>query len=104
MVACEICQITVDMKQTGRNILRLRKEKKVTVNVIREAMGFQSNRSVYKWQKGETIPTVDNLVRLGLLFRVSIDEILVITSQKSDPQGHCAKEQETDMLKPSGDG
>ena len=34
--------------------------------------------SIYKWQHGTALPTVDNLVLLSAIFKVSIDEILVV--------------------------
>ena len=39
--------------------------------------GFEEPRAIYKWQKGESLPTVDNLYALGVLFEVPMDQILV---------------------------
>ena len=67
----------VDVVATGENIKRMRKEKKIRVTDISEFMGFESTQAVYKWQRGESLPTVDNLYALSSLFGVGIDEILI---------------------------
>ncbi len=39
-------------------------------------MLFVSRQTVSMWEKGQTIPSVDNLVRLGEIFSISVDELL----------------------------
>ena len=40
-------------------------------------MGFATPQAIYKWQHGESLPTVDNLVALSAIFSVPIDAILI---------------------------
>lgn len=68
---------TIDMTLTGKNIKRLRRERGLTVSAITEYMGFSSPRAVYKWQNGESLPSVDNLFALSVLLGVTMDEIIV---------------------------
>lgn len=70
----------IDMIKTGRNIARLRKINDLTIKDIQDAMGFNTPQAIYKWMRGEAIPSVDNLVVLSELFDTAIDEILVRTS------------------------
>ncbi len=65
------------MIETGNNIARLRKEKGITVRQIQEAMGFNTPQAIFKWQRGETMPTLDNIVVLSELFNTAIEEIVV---------------------------
>ena len=67
------------MVKTGRNIARLRKINGLTIKDIQDAMGFNTPQAIYKWMRGVTIPSVDNLVILSELFDTAIDEILVRT-------------------------
>lgn len=67
----------VNMKQTGRNITMLREQRGITVKQLQNMMGFATPQAIYKWQHGESLPTVDNLVALAAIFSVSIDTILV---------------------------
>lgn len=71
--------IRIDMVKTGRNIARLRKINDLTIKDIQDAMGFNTPQAIYKWMRGEAIPSVDNLVILSELFDTAIDEILVRT-------------------------
>ena len=68
------------MVKTGRNIARLRKINDLTIKDNQDAMGFNTPQAIYKWMRGEAIPSVDNLVILSELFDTAIDEILVRTT------------------------
>ena len=67
----------IDPVDTGNNIRRLRMERGLTVRELQSYFGFEEPRAIYKWQKGESLPTVDNLYALGALFEVPMDQILV---------------------------
>ncbi|MBE5814276.1 MAG: helix-turn-helix transcriptional regulator [Clostridiales bacterium] len=67
----------VNMKQTGRNITMLREQRGISVKQLQRMMGFATPQAIYKWQHGESLPTVDNLVALSVIFSVPIDAILV---------------------------
>ena len=77
----------IDLVATGSNIQRLRQERGLTVRDLQRYFGFEEPRAIYKWQKGETLPTVDNLYALGILLEVPMDGILVPAKR------HSAKEQ-----------
>ena len=66
----------VDMKQTGRKIASLRTQRGISVRELQAMLGFATPQSIYKWQRGETLPAIENLVALACIFSVSIDEIL----------------------------
>ena len=44
---------------------------------LQDIFGFGTPQAIYKWQRGDTLPTVDNLAVLAALFGVKIDDILV---------------------------
>lgn len=69
----------IDLIKTGDNIYRFREKAGLSVKDLQNIFGFNNAQAIYKWQKGESLPTVDNLVILSRLFKVSIEEILVIT-------------------------
>ena len=48
------------------------------IKTRREALGFNSPQSIYKWQSGLALPGTDNLVVLAAVLQVSVDEILVV--------------------------
>ncbi len=66
------------MIETGNNITRLRKEKGITIRQIQETMGFNTPQAIYRWVRGETLPTLDNILILSELLKVSVEEIVVL--------------------------
>lgn len=68
----------VDLRRTGQNILALREQKGLSVKELQTILGFSTPQAIYKWQHGECLPTVDNLVALSAVFSVPVDSILVI--------------------------
>ena len=69
---------TIDMVRTGKNIETLRIKNGMSVKDIQNIFGFVTPQAIYKWQRGTSLPTVDNLVILSMVFQVSIEDILII--------------------------
>ena len=67
----------LDPKATGAHIKELRIQCNITVSDLAQYMGFESEQAIYKWQRGESLPKVDNLYALSKLFNVPVDEILI---------------------------
>ena len=67
----------IDIKKTGTRIKELRIACKLKVEDIAEFMGFESVQAVYKWQRGDCLPTLDNMYALSRLFNTNVDNILV---------------------------
>ncbi|MBQ1388759.1 MAG: helix-turn-helix transcriptional regulator [Clostridia bacterium] len=74
---------TIDLYATGQNIVRLRKECGLSVRDVQQFFGFTEPQAVYKWQQGKSLPSVDNLLALSVLFNVSMDDILVRVGGKT---------------------
>lgn len=68
----------VNLERTGENIERMRNARGLTVRDLQEIFGFATPQAIYKWQHGTALPTIDNLVVLAMVFRVSLEEILVL--------------------------
>lgn len=76
----------IDPIATGKNILHLRQEKGLSVKDLQQWFNFEEPRCIYKWQSGQTLPSVDNLYALSVLLGVSMDTIIVGRSQtKEEP-------------------
>ena len=68
--------------KTGARIKELRKERHLTVAEVAHFMGFESEQAVYKWQRGDSLPTIDNLYALSILFGTTVDDILRGTKEE----------------------
>ena len=70
---------TIDLTATGVKIGVLMKKKGFSAADVADRMGFSFRNAVYKWLKGETLPTLDNILILADLLDVTVEEILVVT-------------------------
>lgn len=68
---------TINMKRTGARIKELRRQSGYTVKDLQKALDPISYQAIYKWQQGQSLPSVDNLVILSELFQVPIDQIII---------------------------
>ena len=75
---------SLDMAATGSNISRLRESAGISVQMLRELLGLASTQAIYRWQRGETMPTLDNLIALSAILEVSPCEIIICKEIKYD--------------------
>ena len=73
----------VDMKLTGQNIASLRIKRGISVREMQHMLGFTTPQSIYKWQRGETLPTLENLAALACILDVSMDDILAVECRRA---------------------
>lgn len=65
----------IDTVKTGQNIRSMRIKSGMTIKDIQDVCGI-SAAAVCKWQNGQAVPTVDNLVVLSSIWNVRIDDII----------------------------
>ena len=70
--------LSIQQKETGRQIKELLMENDYTVKDVQSAMGFENPQAVYKWISGKCLPSLDNFLILSRLLNTSIEDILVI--------------------------
>ena len=73
----------VYMKLTGQNIASLRTQRGISVRDLQLMLGFTTPQSIYKWQRGETLPTIENLAALACILGVTIDAIVAVECRKA---------------------
>ena len=85
MMMTKVSFPVIDLQQTGRNIERCRREAGMSVRELQTYFGFEYPQAIYKWQHGECLPTVDNLLALTRLLRVPMEDLLVYEDQEVSP-------------------
>ena len=70
---------SIDMAATGTNIVRMRRQTGMSVQDLQQVFGFSTPQAIYKWQRGDAMPTLDNLVVLAAVFGTTLDAIIVRT-------------------------
>ena len=73
----------VDMKHTGQNIASLRVKRVISVREMQHMFGFTTPQPIYKWQRGETLPSLENLAVLACILDVAMDDILAVECRKA---------------------
>lgn len=65
-----------DMKLVGRNLKRLRENKKLSVEDVREYLGLGSVQAIYKYEAGRNYPQTDVLFALMELYEADFRELI----------------------------
>lgn len=55
----------IDLIATGQNIAKKRKHAGYSVRQMQKILGFSTPQAIYKWQRGESLPSIDNLAVLA---------------------------------------
>lgn len=66
----------IDMELTGIRIHRLRKKVKKSRAAVAREVGVEYN-AVYRWERGEALPSIDNLVNLADVLNTTINKIIM---------------------------
>ena len=85
MMCAQTAFPVLDLAETGRRIERRRRQAGLTVRELQAYFGFEYPQAIYKWQHGECLPTVDNLLALSRLLRVAMEDLLVYTDREVTP-------------------
>ena len=70
--------VSIQQRETGKQIKKLLMQHGYTVKDVQQAMGFENPQAIYKWISGRSLPSIDNLVILSRLLHISMEDILVI--------------------------
>ena len=69
----------IDMMATGMNIKKIIKDKGFKISDVQARCGFNTPQAIFKWLRGDSVPSIDNLVILADMFDIPIDRIIVVT-------------------------
>ena len=69
---------TINMTATGANIKYLIKTRGFKVADVQNMLGFNTPQAIFKWMRGDAMPSIDNMVILAHLLDVTIDEIIIV--------------------------
>ena len=65
-----------DLKVIGENLRRLRIEKSLSVDEVREYLRLGSVQAVYKYEKGKSYPQADTMFALMELYEANLSDII----------------------------
>lgn len=73
----------------GEKIQLYRKQLKMSQDDLGQKL-LVSRQTVSLWEKDQTLPSIDNLIRLSDIFRITVDDLLKSNSRgthRGDPPG-----------------
>lgn len=76
---------TIDVPATSQNLKKLRESHNITVAQIQKLLGMENPQSIYIWENPEKkyLPRIDNLITLAKLYKVTLDEIIIIKEEET---------------------
>lgn len=86
---------TIDVPATSQNLKKLRENNNITVAQIQKLLGMENPQSIYIWENPEKkyLPRIDNLITLAKLYKVTLDEIIIIKEGEAEATDLFLKEQ-----------
>lgn len=102
MSAIQKVFIGIDTEATGERIHALMKQKGLTIREVADAVSI-SSQSVWKWCKGQTVPSLDNMVILSKILETGIDDI-VVKKENSATKNNSGSPQQKFWAVTSGSG
>ena len=70
---------SIDMVATGQRICDLMKANGLSARQVATYMGFKAPQAVYKWLRGDSLPTLDNMYALSILLHTNMENILAVS-------------------------
>ena len=67
---------TIDKHETAKRLKKLMDDNGYSVKDIKEYLNLTCVQSVYHWLEGKSMPSVDNLYALSVLFNVALDDMI----------------------------
>ena len=78
----------IDLHATGMNIKHLREMHQLSVRDLQTYLGFSAPQAIYKWQRGDSLPSVENLYALSRILHCTMDEIIVAHAPQEPADEH----------------
>lgn len=65
----------LNIRKLGRLLKKERTARGITVEELARTLMI-SQMAIYKWERGLSAPTLDNLIRIAFIMELSIDDLL----------------------------
>lgn len=82
-------RLSIRLKETGLRIRTLMEARGYQVKDLQIACDFVNPQAVYRWLRGDTLPSIENLVILSRVLDIAVEELLVIEEMSTDEGRIC---------------
>lgn len=70
--------ISINVPSTANNLKTLMDSNNITVRQLQQELGFNNPNSIYKWLRGEQLPSIDNLFVISNVLNCTIEDIIIV--------------------------
>lgn len=71
----------IDVRETGYHIKTLCEQNNITPALLQDVLKLKSPQAVYKWFRGETLPSVEHLFVLAELTGQTVEGLVVLKNR-----------------------
>ena len=71
----------IDVQKTGKHLRELCGQHHISVSELQKLLHLKCPQSIYRWFKGETLPTVDHLVVLAYRMKLPVEELIILKDE-----------------------
>lgn len=82
----------IDMIKTGQKIKECIQKNGYTVKDIQKILNLSCPQPVYRWFKGQILPSVDHLYTLSRIMGVHMEELIVTKNDTAIKEKHSGEE------------
>ena len=70
--------VVIDTKATGANIKNMIRSGGYKIADVQQRCGFNTPQAIFKWMRGDCVPSIDNMVIIADMFGVTVDRIIAV--------------------------
>ena len=76
----------IDVAETSKNLKDIREKQNISISELQQIFNMQNPQSIYTWENPESkyLPCIDNFVTLSKLYKVSMDELIILKEGNVD--------------------
>ena len=75
--------VSLDMQMTGQLLNYMIRKQGYSVGEIQKALSLSCPQPIYRWIRGQTMPSIDNLYKLSRLLNVHMDELVIASHDEA---------------------
>lgn len=69
--------VSLDMLMTGQVLRNLIRKRGYTIAEIQRELQLSCPQPIYRWMRGQTMPSIDNLYKLSVLLKVHMEDLVI---------------------------
>lgn len=69
-------KIIINNNKIGKNIKKIRLENKYSYKEFAKILDLSSLSTIFRWEKGESTPSLENIIKICNMFNVKIDDLV----------------------------